>query len=573
MPYDLIIRGGNVVDGSGLPGYRADVGVQAGRITAIGDLKGQLAKETVDAEGHVVSPGFIDGHTHMDAQIFWDPLGTCSCWNGVTSVIMGNCGFTVAPCAEKDKRLVFSNLERAEDLSPEAMEAGIPWSWETIPEYFETLEKLPKGINYAAYAGHSAIRTYVMRERAFTDLAGDDDLAAMCKQVEIAIRTGAVGLSTARNPNHRTAEGRPVASRISDWRENKALCQVMADLGYGVYEISRGINNFTAEQREEEIEALREICVDRGVPVTFGGAWYYRKNPNLWRDQFALVDEATAAGGRMLIQATSTWVGSLRSFETAMPFDAYPVWKDFRKLPLAEQAKGMRDPAMRRKLVDAIKNNKVPTDPSLPNILLREVDWKWFFPQETPMPPHRSIAEIAAERGVDPIEAMMDVALEHDLKIFFINPSNNEDQDFCLALVRHPKTAVTFSDAGAHVASVINPVQAHLLGHWVRTTQSLTLEAAIRKVSFDIAAFWGLKERGLIREGWHADLTIFDPETIQPDMPQLVHDLPTGAERILQKADGIKMTVVNGQVLMRDNQHSGALPGKLLRGLGARGNH
>ena len=164
----------------------------------------------------------------------------------------------------------------------------------TIPEYFETLERLPKGINYAAYAGHSAIRTYVMRERAFTDVASDDDLAGMCKQVEIAIRTGAVGLSTARNPNHRTAEGKPVASRISDWRENKALCQVMADLGYGIYEISRGINNFTAEQREEEIEALREICVDMGVPVTFGGAWYYRKNPNLWRDQFALVDEATA---------------------------------------------------------------------------------------------------------------------------------------------------------------------------------------------------------------------------------------------------------------------------------------
>ena len=162
MPYDLIVKGGTIVDGSGLPGYRGDLGIVGDRIAAIGDLKGQAAKQTIDAEGHVVSPGFIDGHTHMDAQIFWDPLGTCSCWNGVTSVIMGNCGFTLAPCAEKDKRLVFSNLERAEDLSPAAMDAGIPWSWETIPEYFDTLEKLPKGINYAAYVGHSAVRTYVM---------------------------------------------------------------------------------------------------------------------------------------------------------------------------------------------------------------------------------------------------------------------------------------------------------------------------------------------------------------------------------------------------------------------------
>ena len=210
MAYDLLIQGGTVVDGSGLPGYRADVGIQDGMIAAIGSLKGQAAKETIDADGHVVSPGFVDGHTHMDAQIFWDPLGTCSCWNGVTSVVMGNCGFTIAPCAEKDKRLVFSNLERAEDISPAAMDAGIPWSWETVPEFMDTLDKLPKGINYATYVGHSAVRTYVMGERAFTDKAGPDDLKAMVDVVDGGLRAGAVGFSTARSHQHRTAEGRPV---------------------------------------------------------------------------------------------------------------------------------------------------------------------------------------------------------------------------------------------------------------------------------------------------------------------------------------------------------------------------
>jgi N-acyl-D-amino-acid deacylase len=566
MPYDLIVKGGTIVDGSGLPGYRGDVAVQDGRIAEIGDLKGQAVKETIDADGQVVSPGFIDGHTHMDAQIFWDPLGTCSSWNGVTSVIMGNCGFTIAPCAYKDRRLVFSNLERAEDLSPEAMEAGIPWSWETIPEYFDTLEKLPKGINYAAYAGHSAIRTYVMGQRAFTDKATPEDLEGMKKQLEAGLRAGAVGFSTARNPNHRTAEGHPVASRIGDWSEIQALCKVMADLGTGVFEISRRNSGHTEEQRHAELAQMKSLALDTGVPVTFGGTFYHRREPDHWRDQFQMVDEITSGGGKVLVQATSTWVGSLRSFETAMPFDAFPVWSEFRKLPLGEQLKGLRDPAMRKKLVDAVKNNKHPTDPALPNILIREVDWKWFFPLETAMPPHRSMAEIAKQRGVDPLEAMIDVALDHDLKIFFINPSNNEDQDYCLALIRHPRTAVTFSDAGAHVASVVNPVQAHLLGHWVRAANEMTIESAVRKISFDIAAFWGLKERGLLRKGWHADIAVFNPRTIQPEMPTLVRDLPTGAERILQKAVGIKATVVNGEVLMRNNEHSGALPGKLLRG-------
>jgi N-acyl-D-amino-acid deacylase len=570
MAYDLVIRGGTVVDGSGLPCYRADVGIMGDRIAAIGDLKGQAAKETMDAEGHVVSPGFVDGHTHMDAQVFWDALGTCSCWSGVTSVIMGNCGFTLAPCAKKDRRLVFTNLERAEDISPEAMEAGIPWTWETIPEYFDAVDKLPKGINYAAYTGHSAIRTYVMGERAFTDKATDDEVAAMARQVETALRAGAVGLSTTRSNNHRTAEGRPVASRVGDWSEVQAMAQVMADLGAGVFEISRGIGNFDPETRRAELDRIRSLALDTGVPVTFGGAWYGRKRPNLWREQFSMINDIVAGGGKVLIQATSTWNGSLRSFETVMPFDNFPVWSDFRKLPLEEQKKGLRDPEMRKRLIDAAKNTKRSSDPALPNVLLRDVDWNWVFPQLTGLPPHRSIAEMAKERGADPFDVLFDVALEHDFDVFFINPSNNEDQDYVLALLRHPNTAATFSDEGAHVASTINPVQSYLLGHWVREKQAITLEAAVRKITFDIASFWSLKDRGLLREGNYADVVVFNADTIAPAMPKLVYDLPAGARRLVQKAEGIKATVVNGEVLMRRNEHSGALPGRLLRGALAR---
>jgi N-acyl-D-amino-acid deacylase len=566
MSYDVIIRGGTVIDGSGLPGYRADVGLTDGMIAAIGDLGGERAKETIDAEGHVVAPGFVDGHTHMDAQVFWDPLGTNSCWYGVTSVVMGNCGFSLAPCAEKDKHLVFNNLERAEDISPAAMNAGIPWSWDTFGEYLDTVDKLPKGINYAGYLGHSALRTYVMGQRAFEDQATADDMAAMTKALEDGMRAGAIGFSTSRSGNHRTPEGRPVASRVGDWSEVQHLVGAMGKLGTGVFEISRQNHGHDLEKAAFERNQLKNLALDTGVPVTFGSAWYHRATPDVWRSNFAMVDETCAAGGKMLIQGGAAWNGSLRSFETLMLFDRAPVWAEFRTLPLDEQERGLRDPEMRALLLDAARNFQVSNDPTLPNALLREIDWNWIFPLESALPPHRSIAEIASQRDTDEIETLIDLALEKHLKMFFINPSNNEDQEYVRALINHPRTAVTFTDSGAHVNSVINPVQAYLLGHWVRAEQAMTLEAAVRKITFDIAAFWGLKGRGLLREGWHGDVCVFDPKTIAPEIPSLAYDLPTGAERLVQKATGIKATIVNGEVLIKDNAHTGVLPGHVIRG-------
>src|SRR5215469_3428674 len=238
MQYDIVVRGGTVVDGSGLPRYQADVGITGGRIATIGKIDGG-ANEIVDADGLVVAPGFIDGHTHMDAQVFWDPLGTCSCWHGVTSVVMGNCGFSLAPCAEKDKLLVMRNLERAEDISPKAMEAGIKWSWANFAQYLNTVDRLPKGINYTAYVGHSALRTYVMGERAFDDEATSDDLAAMKRELRDAIKAGAAGFSTSRASAHQTPDNRPVASRLAKWDEVKEPVGGMKKLRGGVDEIAQ----------------------------------------------------------------------------------------------------------------------------------------------------------------------------------------------------------------------------------------------------------------------------------------------------------------------------------------------
>jgi N-acyl-D-aspartate/D-glutamate deacylase len=567
MPYDVLITGGTVVDGSGLPSYQADIGIEGGLIAAIGDLKGEAAKETIDAEGKIVSPGFIDGHTHMDAQIFWDPIGTCSCWHGVTSVVMGNCGFTLAPCAEKDKRLVFTNLERAEDISPDAMDAGVPWSWETFPEYLDVLDALPKGINYGTYVGHSAIRGYVMGGRAMTDKANDDALAAMTREVEIAMQAGALGFTTSRAGGHRTAEGLPVASRIADWSEIEALVGVLGDLRAGVFELARDNTLATDEENAAEREALKSLAIKTKVPTTFGASWWHRLTPNEWRPQVAMVDETNAAGGSMLMQMTSQWSGSVRSFETLMLYDRAPVWIDFRKLPLAEQAAGLRDPEMRKRLVDAAKAHVVTRDPTLPNALRRPIDWEYIYPLYSVFPPHRSIAESARERGQDPIDTYIDLALEKDLKLFFQNPASNDDQDYVLAMLRHPKSVPTFSDTGAHVNSVINAsLQTYFLGHWVRDTEAITLEAAIRKITLDIASYWCLKGRGLLREGWCADVCIFDLDALEPELPTLENDLPTGAERLMQKCKGIEATVVNGEVFMRGGEHTGALSGQLMRG-------
>src|SRR5271167_1162783 len=228
--YDLIIRNGTIVDGSGMPRYRGDVGIEGGKIAAIGRIR-ESARETIDADGHIVSPGIVDAHTHMDAQVFWDPIGTCSCWHGVTSVVMGNCGFSLAPCAEKDKLMVMRNLERAEDISPKAMEAGIKWTWDNFPQYLDAVDRLPKGINYAAYVGHSALRTYVMGERAFTDEATSEDLAAMKRELRVAIKAGAAGYSTSRNKAHQTVDNHPVASRLAKWDEVRGLVGVMGELG------------------------------------------------------------------------------------------------------------------------------------------------------------------------------------------------------------------------------------------------------------------------------------------------------------------------------------------------------
>ena len=562
--HDLLIRNGWIIDGGGSPRFRGDVAVQDGRIARIGRIR-ERAKREIDAEGHVVAPGFVDGHTHMDAQVFWDRLGSCSSYHGVTTVVMGNCGFTLAPCAERDAGFVFRNLERAEDIAPEAMQAGIEWSWETFPEFLDTIDGLPKGIHYAGYIGHSALRTYVMGERAFTDQATPDELARMCALAKEAVEAGAMGFSTSRTPNHVTADDRPVASRAADWDEVRAIVCAVGETGRGVFEIAGETPGRSPERLRDYHERLRDLAVDSGVTQTWG-MFSTRRAPDFWRPYFDLAEETAAAGGRIFVQVHSRALNTMMSFETQMPFDHWDVWRDIRGLPLAEQQAKLRDPALRAKLVE-IANGPRP-ERKIVGVEARPPDWNWFFVLDSMLGEPRRLVDVARERDMDPVDLMIELALENDLKQFFFQPAANEDQDHVLEMMRHPRSVVTFSDSGAHVSQIMDSsLQTHLLGHWVREREAKTLEEAVRQLTSIPASSWGMHDRGLLREGLNADLVIFDPETVGPRMPEVVNDLPGGATRLKQVADGISHTIVAGEVFLEDNEHTGALAGKLFRGM------
>jgi N-acyl-D-amino-acid deacylase len=560
MTLDLVIRGGTVVDGTGTPRYRADVGVANGTIVSIGRIT-ESGVEEIDAEGKVVAPGFIDGHTHFDAQICWDPLGTSSSYHGVTSVIMGNCGFTIAPCREAEMDLALRSLERAEDMSRAAMLAGIQWRWETFADYFDELDRLPKGINYAGYIGHSALRTYVMGERAYDGPANDDDIAAMTRELEAALAAGAIGFSTSRSQSHATADDRPVASRMADWREVRALVTRMGQLGGGVFELA--LEQYPdSDSRRPFLDRLENLAVDTGCPVTFITA-STTAMPDLHRDLLALFDRTAARGGRMFGQAHAREFLSITGFEVKLPFDGLAGWKELRRLSIDEQRRVLENPERRRQLTDeALRGpygNAIGAEARAPQYdTMRVVD--------RPQGPYRTVGELAAERGVSGADVMIDLALDTGMSQLFAQPFANQNMNSVLEILRHPHTVVAVSDSGAHVSQIVDSsVPTFLLSHWVRNEQAFTLEEGVRMLTLEPAQRWGLDDRGVVQEGRVADLVVFDPDTIAPNIPHAATDLPAGAKRLIQHATGVHATVVGGQTLLIDGEHTGALPGQVLR--------
>jgi N-acyl-D-amino-acid deacylase len=568
MGFDLLIRNGTVVDGSGLPRYRADVGVKGGRIVEIGRIR-STAERVIDAEGLIVAPGFIDGHTHMDAQIAWDPLGSCSCWHGVTSVVMGNCGFALAPCKPADREWYARCLTAVEDIPTEAMLAGIEWNWETFPEYLANVERLPKGLNYGMYIGHSALRMYAMGRRGLEEKASEDDLRHMEHAVTEAIRAGALGFSTSRATTHVTPDDTPVASRVGDWAEIERLVGAMGALNSGIFQIGPDISG--GEAQRACLAQLRKIALDSGRPVMFGMlATRQGVDPNPWDYQTRFMDATVALGGRMYGQATTRSINAVFSLRSYLPFDVLPPWKEIRALPLAEQKRRLADPEVRARLIAAEAAMKprdqvlqgggaATTDP-------RKPDYDNLFPMMSVDWDDPSVGELSRRHDKHPVEIIIDMALENDNRMF-VQPIVNERPADVLNLLKHPRTLATFSDSGAHVCQEMgSSLQTHLLSYWVRNKQQFTLEEAVRMLTFDNASAWELPDRGLLRTGYAADLVVFDEARIKPRLPTVEQDLPGGARRLVQKADGIAATIVNGAVAVENGEATGQSAGIVLKG-------
>jgi len=553
MAYDMIIKNGKVIDGSGLPGFHGDVAVNGGRIVEIGKVSGE-GRQVLNADGLVVAPGIIDNHTHYDAQVTWDPLCTYSCYHGITTVVMGNCSLAMAPAHKEDREMLSGVLSHVEAIPLEAIQAGVKWSWETIPEYLDALDER-LGINVAALIGHSAVRRYVMGEASQERHATDDEVTAMKAIVREGLEAGAVGVSFERNLRHFDWNGRLAPTNLASEEEIFAVAGVADEVGRGVIQFGgdRGISTKLAKASRR--------------PVFYGNITQQAVAPDKWRKQLGEAESLMRQGHRGY-QFVMPRPGDLRyTLRTAQHFDAMATWKNVMLLPHDLRTQAFRDPETRAKLHrEAVET---PMDTNRAGDFTRRWDLQFVFKPALAKNQHltgKSVADIAREQNKDVLDAFLDLALEENLETEFERREVNSDQAAMTALLTSPYTVIGQSDGGAHVVFRTDySYSTYLLSHWVREKEIMSLEDAIRKLTFVPASLFGFSDRGLVRPGMAADLMVFDPATISPLEPGEAHDLPGGAKRRKQLAKGIEWTVVNGQVLMEKGEHTGAYPGKVAR--------
>jgi N-acyl-D-aspartate/D-glutamate deacylase len=553
MAYDLIIKNGKVIDGSGLPGFHSDVAVSGGRIVDIGKVDGE-ARQVLNADGLVVAPGIIDNHTHYDAQVTWDPLCTYSCYHGITTVVMGNCSLAMAPAHREDRDMLAGVLSHVEAIPLEAIQAGVNWSWETIPEYLNTLDHR-LGINVASLIGHSAVRRYVMGEASQERQATDDEIAAMKAIVREGLQAGAAGISFERNLRHFDWNGRLAPCNLATEEEMFAVAGVADEVG-------RGIIQFGGDRT-----ISRKLAQASRRPVFYGNITQQAVAPDRWRKQLDEAESLMRQGHRGY-QFVMPRPGDLRyTLRTAQHFDAMPTWKNVMLLPHELRTQAFRDPETRAKLHrEAVET---PMDPTRAGDFTRRWDLQFVFRPALAKNQHlkgKSVADIAREQGKDVLDAFLDLALEENLETEFERREVNSDEAAMTTLLTSPYTVIGQSDGGAHVVFRTDySYSTYLLSHWVRERKIMSLEDAIRKLTFVPASLFGFSDRGLVRTGMAADLMVFDPETISPLEPGEAHDLPGGAKRRKQLAQGIEWTVVNGEVLMERGKHTGVYPGRVAR--------
>ncbi|MCP4003824.1 MAG: amidohydrolase family protein [bacterium] len=562
MSFDIVIRNGNVIDGTGSAPVRADVGIRADRIAAIGEI-GERGTREIDADGCLVTPGFVDIHAHLDAQIFWDGLATSACWHGITSVVMGNCGVTFAPCHTEDRDTLAHLMESVEDIPAADINAGMNWSWETFGEYLDALENLPLGINVGGMVGHCAVRFWVMGTRALSQkVASKEDILGMQKIVAEAMSRGALGFSTSRTHVHRTPEGEPVPGTFANMDELMGIARTMAEYGTPVFESVPHLDSTDPEVHRAEIQMMDDIARETGLPVTFSYI-HTRGNTEGWRDAFAMLDASASRGTELYGQTQVRSLGMLFGLVNNTPWDrAGPAWADLKSQDLEQRLASIRDPQTRKRLVDEAPSAGVPE--GLLHVIYKQRVENGDARYD--VHPEDSLASEAERRGVSAVEAFFDISDESDGRAIFLFPIGNHDFEVIGKMLSHPRMLLGLADSGAHCGQIMDAsLPTYLLSYWVRERELFPVERAIEKLTSEPAAFFGIEDRGVLREGAFADLNIIDFDRLKVLPPEFVHDLPGGSGRFIQKAEGFRATLVNGEVFLEEGKHSGTSSGRVLR--------
>jgi N-acyl-D-aspartate/D-glutamate deacylase len=566
MNHDIIIRNGTVVDGTGAPAIRADVGIKGDRIAEFvqlddGGIDGNGARE-IDAEGRLVTPGFVDIHTHLDAQLAWDPIGTSSCWHGVTSVVMGNCGVSFAPCRPEDRATLAEMMESVEDIPRDAILDGLAWDWETYGEYYDSIDRLAKGPNTGGLVGHSALRTYVMGERGLDETpATADDIAAMVRLVDEAMSAGALGVSTSRTLMHKVPDGRPIPGTFAAADELLAFAAVLHQHDAGLFEGAMRLgerDNDDLDNTRAEVALMGEISRHSGRPVSFGLTQSNRR-PDLFERVIDFVRTENAAGANVRPQTTARGVGILFGLETRTPFDRAPSWKELRGVANGRKIQMVRDAVFRQSLINEADVHGTPID--LENLfVLPEGEARYDCD------PANSLAAIARVRGVSPAAAFIELILETDGAVLANMPFLNQDLSAVESMLDDPLITLGLADAGAHVGQIMDASQpTFLLTYWIRERERWSIEEAVRRLTTDTADLFGIRNRGRIAVGAFADVNVIDFDSLHLPHPEYVTDFPNGAGRYVQGSTGYDYTLVNGYVFMDHGEHTGALAGRMLR--------
>ncbi|MFK7928347.1 MAG: amidohydrolase family protein [Myxococcota bacterium] len=562
--FDVVLEGGSVIDGTGAPARRADVGIIGDRIAAVGLDLGP-ARKTLDCKGLLVTPGWVDMHTHYDGQVTWDPHCTPSGWHGVTTVVFGNCGVGFAPCRAEDRDWLINVMEGVEDIPGAALNEGIQWTWETFPEFLDALDALPLALDIGAQIPHSAVRGYVMGRKASEDAAAsDDEIAQMKAIVAEGLEAGALGFTTSRTSLHKTAEGVHVAGTFAEEREINGICEALGETGKGLFQLAD--EHLKVPQ---DMAWLRKIAEDTGRPVCVNLS-QTDFMPKLWEGVLPVLDQARADGVPLYAQAAGRAIGILMCWRgTAHPFALHPTWKALSQRPWDEIVAALGTPEVRQALL-----SEAPDEGNVFEQYVTQFFHK-MFPVDAGYEPSadQSIAAVAKTQGRTPLEVAYELMCADDCAGFLYFPLFNYSDnalDVLHQMHTHPQIRMGLSDGGAHCGAICDGgMPTFMITHWTRDRargERLPLPWMVHRQTQQTARFYGLMDRGVVAEGYLADLNVIDYEALSIGMPKMVFDLPAGGRRLIQRAEGYRYTLKRGQITMVDGEATGALPGALVRG-------